>query len=309
MTQTSPRFGFIGLGAMGKPMARHIASRRGIPVNIHDKRPEAVADSNAWGGVAMPSSAAVAAASDVVFTMVPADQDLLDVALGRDGLIAGMHDGLTLIDFGTIGPKTVRDVDSALRAKGGRCLAAAVTLGVAAAQTGTLTVYVDSEAADEPALRALIEGCAARVIPTGGPGSAKVMKIVNNMLTGSNVAIVSEVLTLGVKAGIPAEKLIPLLMKGSGRSYVLELMFGGSVMQGDLGPGNFSIDYMIKDLKLAQELARQHGHSAFFPALAIAAYQGARGHGHADDYVPALVRWWEQASNMPPIGPTTKVAS
>ena len=309
MSAPQKRLGFIGLGAMGKPMAQNIAKRLGISINVYDVRAEAMTDSNEWGGIVCNSPAEVAKSSDVVFTMVPADADLLAVALGPDGLVEGLGDDFTLIDFSTLGPQTIHDVDVAFQEKGACCHAAAVTLGVAGAIAGTLSVYLDKEAYEDADLLALTNGCAATVLPIGGPGSAKVIKLVNNLLTGVNNAAISEVIALGVKAGVPAETLFRLLLKGSGSSYILENELQEAVLTGDMGPGRFSVDYMVKDVKLAQDLGRRNGHPCHYGAAALSVYNGAKAHGHANDFVCSVIRWYEKAANMPPVGPTEKGSS
>ena len=307
MAAPQKRLGFIGLGAMGKPMARNIAKRLDISVNLYDVRTEAMADSDEWGGIVHASPAEVAAVSDVIFTMLPADEHLRAAALGSDGIIESARDGLTLVDFSTLGPATIREVDAKFREKGARCLAAAVTLGVPRAIAGTLSVYVDTAVNEDEDLMAFVRGCSATVLPIGETGSAKVMKLVNNFLTGVSTVIISEVIGLGVKAGVPAETLFRLLMKGSGASYLMEKEIMETVPKGDMGPGRFSVDFMVKDLKLAQEMGRQHGHPSHYIAAALAAFNGARAYGHGNDYVGSVIRWHETAANMEPVGPTEKV--
>lgn len=309
MTAPKERLGFIGLGAMGKPMAQNIAKRLDIPVNVYDVRADAVADAKEWGGVVCDSPAAVAEASDVVFTMLPEDAHFVAVALGPAGIVEHARDGLVVVDFSTLGPWTIRDVDAALREKRARCHGAAVTLGVPAAVAGTLSVYVDAEVNENDDLMAFIGGCAATVLPISGPGSAKVIKLVNNLLTGVNFAAISEVFALGVKAGVPAETLLRLLLKGSGASYIMEHMLGDAILQGDMGPARFSVNYMIKDVTLAQELGRRNGHPSHFAGMALSAYNGTKALGLENDFVGSVIRWYEKAANMPPVGPTEKAKS
>ncbi len=301
------RLGFIGLGAMGKPMAQNIAKRLDIAINIYDVNAEAMADSNEWGAVVSSSPADVAASSDIVFTMLPADEHLLAVALGADGIIQSARDGLTLVDFSTLGPATIREIDAKFRESGARCLSAAVTLGVPRAIEGTLSIYVDAAVHEDDDIMAFVRGCSSTVLPIGDLGSAKVIKLVNNFLTGVGNAAIAEVIALGVKAGVPLETLLRLLLKGSAASFLMEKDVTETVPVGDLGPGRFSTDFMVKDLKLAQEMARQHGHPTHFAATALAAYNGSRSYGHANDYVGSVIRWYEVAANMEPVGPIEKV--
>ena len=89
----------------------------------------------------------------------------------------------------------------------------------------------------------------------------------------------------------------------------MEHMLSDAVLEGDMGPGRFSVGYMIKDVKLAQEMGRQNGHPCHFGAISLAAYNGAKAYGHVDDFVGAVIRWCEEAANMQPVGPREKDTS
>ena len=307
MVATKKRFGFIGLGAMGKPMAQNIAKRLSVAINIYDVDAAVMADSNEWGAIVCSTPAEVAKSSDIVFTMLPTDEHLLAVALGEGGVIDSARSGLTLVDFSTLGPATIREIDEKIGELGARCLSAAVTLGVPRAIEGTLSIYVDTDVHEDEDIMAFVRGCSATVMPIGDRGSAKVIKLVNNFLTGVGNAAIAEVIALGVKAGVPLETLLRLLLKGSAASFLMEKDVMETVPTGDLGPGRFSTDFMVKDLKLAQELARQLGHPTHLAAIALAAYNGSRAYGHANDYVGSIIRWYEVAANMKPVGPVKKV--
>ncbi|MSP68612.1 MAG: 2-hydroxy-3-oxopropionate reductase, partial [Alphaproteobacteria bacterium] len=221
MAGAALRVGFIGLGAMGLPMAQNLAKRLGVKVTIADVNAKALEGAAAWGGVVAPSPAAVAAASDVVFTMLPDDQIVRAVALGPKGVIEGARPGLIYVDVSTIGPWTMREVAAALGAKEVEAFGAAATLGVAAAREGRLGIFVDSFSPSFAKVEALIKGFAKTIMPTGVLASSKVVKLVNNLMVGMNVAITAEAIALAGKAGIPAATIVKLIRKGSGDSYAL----------------------------------------------------------------------------------------
>ncbi len=303
MAGTDLRLGFVGLGAMGAPMARHMAERLQAPVNVFDVRDAALEAACGWGGVACAAPREVAEKSDVVITMLPDDAAFSAVALGADGLITGAHDALIAVDFSTIGPWTMRDISKAFAEAGAVAFGGAATLGVGAAVEGRLTVYLDDEAVPFEKVAPVVGAFAETIVPTGPVGSAKVVKIVNNLMAGVNVAATAEAVALGAKAGIPAEVLIPLILKGSGTSYALDYHFRRRLLEGDIGPGTFPVDYMLKDLGLAVELGRRHDHTLFFGALAMAAYRGAAALGYEDYYFPVVLRWMERAAGMEALTP------
>lgn len=298
------RPGFIGLGAMGVGMARNLATKWGQPLAVYDKTEERLEAAREWG-VVCSSPAMVAERSDVVFTMLPNDEIVTEVALGENGIARGAHPGLILADFSTIGPWTLIDIARRLN---GRCrgiVGGAATLGTLAAEQGHLSVFVDDHDGLLEPLRPLIACFAREVMPSGGLASAKIMKLLNNLLVAVTVSATAEALMLGEKAGIPAEVSIPILMKGSGASYALEHHFQGAYLEGTLVPGRFPVSYMLKDLRICQKLAERSNHSMLFGSQALAAYRGARAMGFGEHYYPIVVEWMKHIAALTTEGAVT----
>jgi 3-hydroxyisobutyrate dehydrogenase-like beta-hydroxyacid dehydrogenase len=232
--------------------------------------------------------------------MLPDDDVVRSVAYGDKGVLTGAHKGMVLLDFSTIGPWTIRDVGSRFALVGARVLSGAVTLGVPAAVEGRLAVYLDEEAATDDVLSKIVRGFSAKIIPIVGVGNAKTIKLINNLMVGVNVAATAEAVALAEKAGLPAEQLVPLILKGSGSSYALANHIARSALGGDLGEGKFGVDYILKDIKLAMELAKKAGHTTFFGALATSSYRGAKALGYGANYYPIVLRWMEHAAAQTP---------
>lgn len=293
------RAGFIGLGAMGAGMARNLAEKRKQPLAIFDTLEERREAARTWGAVVCDSPAMVAERSDVVFTMLPNDEAVMEVALGESSVASGVHRDLILVDFSTIDPWTLVKIAENLQ---GRCrgiVGGAATLGTIAADEGRLSVFVDDHDGLLEPLQPLISCFAREIMPSGGLASSKTMKLLNNLLVAVNVAATAEALILGEKAGIPAEVAIPILLKGSGASYALKHHFEGAYLDGTLVPGRFPVSYMLKDLRLCQKLAERSNHSMLFGSQAMSTYRGARALGYGDHYYPIVVEWMKHIAAHP----------
>lgn len=290
------RIGFIGLGAMGLPMAKCLVRNVDCQLRVFDVRPHVNAAAETWGAESCRSAAEVAAQSDVVITMLPDDVAFRAVAGGDNGVLDGARAGMVLMDFSTIGPWTIREVSERFAAVGARVFSGAVTLGVKAAVEGKLAVYLDEEAAASDMLSTVVRGFSGTIVPIAGLGNSKVIKLINNLMVGVNVAATAEAVALAEKAGLPATTLVPLILKGSGSSYALANHIARSALGDDLGEGKFGVDYILKDIKLALELARRVNHTAFFGALGMSSYRGAKALGYGANYYPIVLRWMEHAA-------------
>jgi 3-hydroxyisobutyrate dehydrogenase-like beta-hydroxyacid dehydrogenase len=303
------RIGFIGLGAMGLPMAKCLARNIDCELRVFDVRAAVNAAAGAWGGKPCNSAVEVAQSSDVVITMLPDDAAVRAVALDDGGILAGCKRGSVFMDFSTIGPWTIREVGERFAASEVRVFSGAVTLGVKAAIEGKLAVYLDADAAADAVLSRIVRGFASTIIPIAGHGNAKVIKLINNLMVGVNVAATAEAVALAEKAGLPATKLVPLILKGSGSSYALANHIARSALDDDLGEGKFGVDYILKDMKLAMELAKRVNHTTFFGALGMSSYRGAKAMGFGANYYPIVLRWMEHAAAQPVSSKNSKTGS
>ncbi|MBI3966115.1 MAG: NAD-binding protein [Chloroflexi bacterium] len=291
------RVGFIGLGAMGRPMSRNVL-KGGFELTVHDLRPEPVEELVGLGARRAGSCAEAAADADLVITMVPSSPDVEAAALGSGGVIEGLRPGAIYIDMSTIAPATTRKVAERIAAKGGRMLDAPVARQVAAAVSGTLAIFVGGEAATLEEARPVLATMGTDIFHCGDSGAGAVVKIINNMLVGINVAAAAEAFVLGTKAGVKPEVLLEAVGSGSGGSFVLQNHFRRFVLEGKFEEGVFPVDYILKDLGLALTT----GHDVSVPlahaALAAQEYEAARAKGLGKRYFPVVITLLEELTGV-----------
>jgi 2-hydroxy-3-oxopropionate reductase len=247
--------GFIGLGIMGKPMARNLA-KAGYELVIFNRSRDDVeallAEGNQFQAAASPRD--VAERTHAIITMLPDSQDVRDVVFGESGLLPAIDKDRLLIDMSTIAPATAVDVNAAVRKRGGRALDAPVSGGDRGAIAGSLSVMVGGEADDFQRAMPLFEAMGKTIVHVGGPGAGQIVKACNQIAVAINYAAVSEALVLGAKAGVDPDKIVEVLSGGLATSRVLE-MKGRSMIAHNFQPG-FRIDLHRKDLGIALATAR-----------------------------------------------------
>ena len=289
--------GFIGLGAMGKPMALNLA-RKGFPLRVYDIVKEKMDPLVARGAKACGSPREVAGTCPVLITILPAPEDVRLAVLGKEGVIEGIQPGSTLIEMSTIDPITSREVGEALAAKGGRMLDAPVARGVPAAEAGTLSLFVGGEKEVYEECLEIMQAMGTDIFHVGGAGCGHVVKMINNLILGGTVALLSESLVLGVKAGVKPDRLYEALCEGSAASFALKNHVGNSVLKGVFEEGRFPVDYMMKDLSLAMETGKRLHVPLPLGALAMQAYESARAAGKGKKYYPVVITQWEELTGV-----------
>lgn len=285
--------GFIGLGAMGMPMARNIAERLGIKPRVYDANPKALETAAAWATVCN-APREVPSSGGIVITMLPADAHVKDVALGEQGLVHASAGEFTYADFSTISPDTIKLVDATLSQRGIKTIGGACTLGVAAAQKGTLAIYVDGDPALVDACRPTFAAFAETILYIGELGHAKLIKLMNNYFSGVNVALTAEALLIGMKAGIDLATLVKILEQGSADSYVLRNHFEKFYLKDDIGPGRFGTDYIMKDINILIDYCRGKHAPLLLGATANSLYRGVSAAGYGKHYYPVILRWLQE---------------
>jgi 3-hydroxyisobutyrate dehydrogenase len=289
------RIGFIGLGNMGLPMALNLVAG-GHAVAGYDVRAGQSHKLAASGGAAVASVAAAAANADVVITMLPAGQQVREVYLGREGVLANVDAGTLLIDCSTIDVETARAVAGAAEAKGLSMLDAPVSGGVGGAQTATLTFMVGGPDPAFAQAKPLLEAMGKTIVHAGGSGNGQAAKICNNMILGISMIAVSEAFLLAEKLGLDHKKLFDISSKSSGQCWSLTSYcpVPGPV---PTSPANrdyqagFTAAMMLKDLKLAQDAARATTASTPLGAQAATLYERCVGAGHGAHDFSAIIRF------------------
>jgi 3-hydroxyisobutyrate dehydrogenase-like beta-hydroxyacid dehydrogenase len=291
------RIGFIGLGAMGLPMARNIL-KCGYSVTVYDIVADKIKEAVAAGANPAASCRAVAEQSEIVISIVPAAEHVKAAILGQDGVIEGIAPGSTVIDMSTIDPATASELALALANKRVDLLAAPVVRGVKGAISGTLSIYVGGDFAVFERCKPLLSTMGTDIEYCGGVGTGNIVKLVNNMIVGITVCALSEAMVLGVRGGVGPDVLFSSLSKGSANSFVLQNHVKNHVLTGDFSEGIFSIDYEMKDLGLALSTADQFHVPHQFCALAYQTYQQARALGLSKQYYPAVIEVFERLAGV-----------
>ncbi len=247
------RLGFIGLGHMGLPMARRLVEA-GHDVVVYDTRSESVHAAVEFGAQPASSPREVADAADTVLASLPSPQASLDVAHA----IAQGARITRFVDLSTVGSEVSRTVHQALRDKGVAALDSPVSGGVAGANNGTLTLMVSGSHAEFEALTPVFETLGRAIYVSDKPGSAQTMKLVNNLMAAATLAATSEVVVMGVKAGLDPRVMIDVLNACSGATQASRDKFPRSVLPRTFDYG-FATGLMVKDVRLYLEEAERLG--------------------------------------------------
>jgi 3-hydroxyisobutyrate dehydrogenase-like beta-hydroxyacid dehydrogenase len=205
---------------MGRPIAEHLVAA-GVPTVVFDLDPDVVRRLMARGAEAGASPRQVAEASEVVFVIVPTDEDVREVCLGDQGLLAGAAPGSTIVISASVRPETCEEVATAARERGVDVLDAALTGGARGAEKGRVNLLVGGEEAVLDRIRPLLEPWTVAVHHLGPLGAGQVGKTVNNLMHWAQIAIVHEALLLGLRLGVPPSRLRAALLDGPAASRTL----------------------------------------------------------------------------------------
>jgi 3-hydroxyisobutyrate dehydrogenase len=259
-----PRIGFMGLGIMGGSMAGHLQAA-GHPMTIANRSRGARAQALLEAGAAWAETpAALAAASDVVITILGFPQDVEDVWLGPQGLLAGAKPGTVLIDMTTSAPRLAIRLAEAAAAKGCAALDAPVSGGDVGARNAALSIMVGGDAGAFARAQPVFEKMGKSIRHMGGPGAGQHTKMANQIAIASAVMGVAEALTYARKAGLDGEAVVAALAPGAATSFQLTAL-GPKMLAGDFAPG-FMVKHFLKDLGIAVAEAEAMGLS--MPGLA-----------------------------------------
>jgi len=291
------KVGFIGLGAMGRPMAKNLL-KKGFPLTVFDIVTERMEPLKAAGAEAAASCKEVAEKCPLVITILPASAHVREAVLGKGGVAEGIGRGSVLIDMSTIDPITTRDIARILEEKGAEMLDAPVARGVPAAVAGTLVIYVGGKKEVFDRHRPILAAMGTDIYHVGDIGSGEVVKIVNNLMVAVTTCALAEALVLGVKAGVKPDILFEALSSGSGNSFVLQNHYKNNVMKGKFEEGVFPIDYMLKDLDLALSTGTKLRVPLHFAALSAQQYISAGASGESKKYHPAVIRPLEKLAGV-----------
>ena len=290
------QIGLIGVGIMGKPMARNLV-KAGYSLLVHNRSQGSVEElTKEFDTVTAAGSAReVAEQVSIVITMLPDSPDVHEVVFGEQGLLEGMGPGKLLVDMSTIAPAKAIEVNNALAARGASALDAPVSGGDKGAIAGTLSIMVGGDAADFDRAMPIFQAMGKTIVHVGAAGAGQTVKACNQVVVAMNYAAVSEALVLGSKAGVDPAKIVEVLNGGLAASRVME-MRGQSMIDHNFEPG-FRVNLHRKDLGIA--LAAGKEYEVPLPATALVSQLfdalNATGKGELDH--SALLTVFEHLAN------------
>jgi 3-hydroxyisobutyrate dehydrogenase len=282
------RLGWIGTGVMGSSMCGHLLAK-GFAVTVYNRsraRAEALlAQGAAWAD----TPKAVAAASDVVFSIVGFPSDVRQVMLGDIGALAGAKAGTILVDMTTSDPTLAREIADAAQPKGVYSVDAPVSGGDVGAREARLSIMIGGDSQVVEALMPCFEAMGKTIVHQGGPGAGQHTKMVNQILIASNMVGVCEALLYGYRAGLDLETVMKSVASGAAGSWSLSNL-GPRIIAGNFDPG-FFVEHFIKDMGIALEESKRMG--LCMPGLALAnqlyVSLAAQGHKRAGTHALELV--------------------
>ena len=251
------RIGFIGIGAMGRPMSSNIV-KAGYPLTVYDIVADATKSVVELGASAAGSVAEATEASDIIFTMLPNSPEVEEVVLGPGGIAENGRAGMIVVDTSTIYPESTDKVIAGLAEKDMDFVDAGVGRQQVHAERGELMFMVGATDAGMDRVRPLLEIMGDSIVHIGPPGQGIRMKLINNLLAGFSNEATAEALAFALKLGLPFDKVYEVLTGTAARNGHLLITWPDKIFKGDDTPG-FSIALQNKDVNLALQLAESVG--------------------------------------------------
>ena len=285
-TNTMPRVGFIGLGNMGRSMAGHILNA-GYPLNVYNRSRDKASELLVKGATWYASPGEVAAASEVIITIVGYPKDVEQVYLGENGIVAHAQ-GALLIDMTTSSPELAVRIAEAARSNGCRALDAPVSGGDIGARDAKLSIMVGGDQSAFAEALPILQSMGTSIVLQGAPGAGQHTKMCNQIVIASTIMGVCEGLAYGKAAGLDLPTVLKSIGGGAASGFQLNVM-GGKIISGDFAPG-FYIEHFIKDLGIA--LAEAQRMQLDLPALTLARklYKELAQQGHGRLGTQALIK-------------------
>lgn len=292
---SKPSIGFIGLGIMGKPMARNLM-KAGYTLTVHNRSRGAVEELVREGARDGRSPRAVAERSEIIITMLPDSPDVQQVVLGADGVAEGIKPKSVLVDMSTISPIVTKEIAAAIEAKDAEMIDAPVSGGEKGAIEATLSVMIGGSAQVVERVRPILEALGKNIVHIGGQGAGQVAKACNQVVVALTIQAVSEALTLAAKAGVDPAKVRQALLGGFAQSRILEA-HGQRMLDRNFKPG-FKVRLHQKDLNIALTTAKALAVPMVSTAVVAEAFTALRGLGRSEMDHSSLVTLIEDLTKV-----------
>ena len=283
--------GFIGLGIMGKPMARNLL-KAGYSLVVHNRSRSAVDELSKEGAQPATSSKEVAERSQIIITMLPDSPDVEIVYAGESGIFSGVKSDSLLIDMSSISPVVARKLAAEAEKRGRDMVDAPVSGGEAGAIGATLSIMIGGKASAVERAMPIFQTLGKNIVHVGEAGAGQVAKAANQMVVGTTIAIVGEALVLAAKAGVDPVKVRQALLGGFAQSKVLEA-HGQKMLNRDFNPG-FRIRLHEKDMKIALATGSEYGVPLMVTSVVGQMMTAMKGMGNGDLDHSALVKFVEE---------------
>lgn len=287
--------GFIGLGIMGKPMAKNLI-KAGHQLVVYDIFEAPVAELVAAGATAGISPKDVAAQCGLIITMLPNSPHVKEAVLGKGGVIEGAKPGSIVVDMSSIAPLASRELAAALAEKGIEMLDAPVSGGEPKAIDGTLSVMVGGKEAVFDTVKDVLAKMAGSVVLCGDIGAGNVTKLANQVIVALNIAAMSEAFVLAAKAGVDPERVFNAIKGGLAGSTVLNAK-APMVLEGNYKPG-FRIELHIKDLQNALDTAHESGVPVPLTSQVMEFMQALKVDGKKGEDHGGLIQFYEKLAGI-----------
>lgn len=297
MVTLSPktRIGWIGTGVMGQSMCGHVMAR-GFPVTVYNRTREKARPLLDRGAVWADSPRAVAEACEIVFTMVGFPEDVREVYLGPQGILAGARRGGIAVDMTTTAPALSREIHRAAAARGLATLDAPVSGGDVGARNATLSIMVGGDRTAFDVVRPLLEAMGKTIVYHGGPGSGQHAKMCNQIVIAGTMIGMCESLLYGYKAGLDLERMLESISGGAAGCWSLANL-APRILKRNFDPG-FFVDHFVKDMGIALGEARAMRISLPGLALVHQLYVALQAQGHGRKGTHALMLALEHLSRV-----------
>lgn len=285
---------FIGIGAMGEPMAANLLKKGFAVTVVQRKRAEPAARLKALG--ARTESTPVAAAKDceLIILCLPTSREVEAVIEGKDGLAAHVAKGTVIVDCSTSNPPSTRRISALLRERGIGLVAAGMTRGIAGAKQGTLAFFIGGEQADIDKAMPALKAMGDTFVQFRSAAEAHAAKVISNVLSYGTVALVNEAIMLGAKSGVDPKTLHEALMQGA-PSKALEA-FGPRLVSGEYDPPRVTVEHVCDDMVLAQEMAAAGASPIFMLGAAQQLYRMTESQGHGARDMSIIAELWRAAA-------------
>lgn len=285
-----PAVGLVGLGLMGKPMARNLL-RAGFPLVVWNRTPGKDEELVRDGASRAASPRDAAAKGDILLTIVSDPPALEEVLWGPQGALEGMRAGSVLIDSSTVSPALARRVAAACAERGVEFLDAPVTGGTWGAEKGELVFMVGGKGEALQRVEPVLAAMGKKFFHLGPHGAGQTVKLAMNLILALQVDALAEALALVTGAGLPGERLIDVLQASMARAPVLDVK-APMILAGNFAP-SFPLRLMHKDMGLALELAKQEGVQLPATAAAYGTYSAVKAAAKEDVDYAAVARFWQ----------------